>query len=201
MTPEEVDTLQKLAAGFGFGAIVSAGIAFLFVKHFLSSYLSEKGKNFATHEDIAAITDKIEAVRSQYAILAEELKARHQLRLAALDRRLQAHREAFMLWREVMAAAHTDDIGKVVLKCQDWWEKNCINLEAPVREQFVSAYSAANSHNAYVRGRSDVKLITENWQRITAFPNVLFKAVQLPSLTELEAKQLGVSDEPPGGTG
>jgi hypothetical protein len=201
MTPEEIATLQKLAAGFGVGAIVSVGIAFLFVKHFFSSYLSEKGKNLATHEDIAAITEKIEAIRAQYAVLAEELKARHQLRLAALDRRLQAHQEAFTLWREVMAAAHTDEIGKVVLKCQDWWEKNCIYLEAPVREQFVSAYSAANSHNAYVRGRSDVKFIMENWERITKFPDVLFKAVQLPALTELEAKQLGVSEKPPGGAG
>lgn len=200
MTPEEIAALLKFAAGFGAGAIVTAVVAFLFVKYFLSSYLSEKGKNLATREDIAAITKTIEDIRSQYAVLVEELKARHQLRMAALDRRLQAHQEAFTLWRELMGATHTVEVGTVVIKCQDWWEKNCIYLEPTVRESFVSAYTAAHSHNALVHGGVDVKTITDNWSQITSFPNLLFKAVQLPALTELEAKSLGVNAGAPGGT-
>jgi hypothetical protein len=196
MTPEEIDVLLKFGAGFGTGTVVAASIAFFFVKYFLSPYLAEKGKNLATREDIAAITDKVESVRSQYAVIVEELKVRHQLRLAALDRRLQVHQEAFTLWRELMAATHTDTVGSVVVKCQEWWEKNCVYLEPPVRESFVSAYSAAHSHNALVSGRAEAKVISENWTQITVFPNLLFAAVQLPALTELEAKSLGVGSEP-----
>ncbi|WP_202619763.1 hypothetical protein, partial [Escherichia coli] len=105
--------LKAMLAGFGAGALVAGGIAYLVVKYFLSSYLSEKGKNLATREDIEEITRMVEGVRTQYMALVEELKARHQLRLAAVDRRLQAHQDAFALWRKIMAATHTEAVGKV----------------------------------------------------------------------------------------
>ena len=195
MTPEELAVLKSILAGFGAGAIVAGGVAYLVVKHFLSSYLSEKGKNLATREDIEEITRKVEGVRTQYLSLVEELKARHQLRLAAVDRRLQAHQEAFTLWRKVMAATHTEDVGRIVIECQSWWEQNCIYLEPSVREAFVTAYGAAHSHNSLVKGRVEISMIQSNWKSITEFPNVLFQAIQLPGLSELEAKALGVKAE------
>ncbi len=197
MTSEEFAVVKSLVTAFGTGAVVAAAVSYLALKLYLSSYLMKKGENLATREDIAAITDKVESVRTQYATLIEELKARHQLRLAAVDRRLQAHQEAFTHWRNLMSATHTDDIGKVVTECQAWWEQNCVYLEPTVREAFVTAYGAARGHNALVRGRAEVKTIAESWSIITAFPNILFKAVQLPTLSELEARALGVTNEPP----
>ena len=195
MTPEEFSAIWSLMAAFGAGAVVAAVIAYLVLKFFFSSYLTEKGKNLATREDITAIADKVESVRTQYATLIEELKARHQLRLAAVDRRLQAHQEAFTLWRKLMSATHTDEIGTVVIECQTWWEQNCIYLEPAVREAFVSAYRAAHGHSELLRGRAEVKVIKDSWSLVTGFPNILFQAVQLPTLSELEAKALGVTDE------
>jgi hypothetical protein len=195
MSLEEFAAINSLVAAFGIGAGLAAVVAFLAIKFYLSSYLTEKGKNLATREDVEAITDKVESVRTQYATLIEELKARHQLRLAAVDRRLQAHQEAFMLWRKLTSATYTDEIGKVVMECQAWWEQNCIYLEPTVREAFVVAYGAAHGHNALLRSRPDVKIVEESWSRVTGFPNILFKAVQLPTLSELEAKVLGVTDE------
>ena len=194
MTPEELTTLKTMLTGFGAGAIVAGGVAYFVVKHFLSSYLLEKGKNVATREDVEEITRRVEGVRTQYVSLVEELKARHQLRLAAVDRRLQAHQEAFTLWRRVMAATHTEEVGKVVIECQFWWEQNCIYLEPSVREAFVRAYGAASDHNSLVKGRVEVSIIQSNWKLITEFPNVLFQAIQLPALSELEARALGVED-------
>lgn len=195
MTPEEFATLKNALAGFSIGALVAAGLAYLIVKNFLPSYLSEKGKNLATREDIEEITKRVEGVRTQYLSLVEELKARHQLRLAAVDRRLQAHQEAFALWRQVMGATHTDDIGKVVIECQSWWEQNCVYLEPTVRAAFVTAYSAANEHRSYLQARAETELVKSNWKLITDFPNILFQAIQLPALSELEAKALGVKAE------
>ena len=149
----------------------------------------------ATREDIEEITRKVEGVRTQYLALVEELKARHQLRLAAVDRRLQAHQEAFTLWRKLLAATHTDDVGSVVIECQSWWEQNCIYLEPVVREGFVTAYGAAHTHNALIKGRAEVTVIQASWKSITEFPNALFQAIQLPALSELEAKALGVTKE------
>lgn len=48
MSLEEFAVLKATLAGFGAGAIVAGAIAYLLCKHFLSGYLSEKGKNLAT---------------------------------------------------------------------------------------------------------------------------------------------------------
>src|SRR6266498_2581136 len=83
-------------------------IGALFLKY-LPSYLSKKGENLATKEDIAVITREVEQVRSEYAerlenivqqnrLLLEQTKRKHQLSIAALDRRLEAHQQAYTLW-------------------------------------------------------------------------------------------------------
>jgi len=176
----------SILSGFGVGALIAVAIVALLVKHYLPSYFSEKGRNLATREDISEITKRVEAVRSQYTILAEELKARHQLRLAALDRRLQAHQEAFTQWRRLLESAYDDNIGEVTKQCQEWWEKNCIYLEPGVRQAFVEAYTAAHSHHELVKLRSDAETLQDSWSRITQFPNLVFRTMQLPNLTESE---------------
>lgn len=190
MSPEEIQSLLSLLARYGFEAVIAGAVVFLLLKFFLPGYLSEKGKNLATKEDIAKITDEIERVKSQYAVLLEELKAKHQLRLAAIDRRLEAHQEAFTLWRELLAHTHTEEVGKAVIKCQDWWEKNCLYLEPNVREAFSDAYSAAHTHNALLQGRSNVELVKENWERITKAGQIILEAAQLPGFTTVEKKEL-----------
>lgn len=188
MSVEELRGLVTLFAGFGIGAVVAAIMAAMLLKHYLPAYLNEKGKNLATREDIAAITREVERVRIEYGALLEELKARHQLRLAAIDRRLQAHQEAFTHWRSLIAGP--EESGKAVIECQGWWEKNCLYLEPNVRQAFVVAYSNAHLRAEFVRASADSKLITEAWDKVKAFPDVLFAAIQLPGLSELEAKTL-----------
>ena len=75
--------------------------------------------------------------------------------MSAFDRRLQAHQVVFTLWREILGGAHTEEIGKVVLKCQERWEKNWLHLKSNVRDTFIAANKAANSHYAYVQARAD----------------------------------------------
>lgn len=197
MTTEELEVIKFFLAAFGWGAITTIVIVGLLFKFYLSSYIMQKGKNLATREDISMITEKIEGVRMQYAMLIEELKARQQLRLAAIDRRLEAHQEAFGHWRKLMSAAHTEEIRGVVIECQSWWDQNCIYLEPKVREGFVTAFNAADMHNGLLRSHEEAKVIRENWTHIRNFPNILFEAVKLPGLSELEATVIGVSDEPP----
>jgi hypothetical protein len=201
MTPEELHSWFKAVASVGWIPVVTTVFVFFVNKHFFSSYLTEKGKNAATKEDIAKITHEVEGVRTQYASLVEELKARHQLRLAAIDRRLEVHQEAFTLWRELMSVMHSKDVDEVAKKCGDWWGKNCVYLEEGVRESFVLAYRSALDHAMLLeqarrtRNKQNVDLVTANWSRITDFPNLLFKAVQLPGLTELEANELRAGED------
>ena len=73
------------------------------------AYLRRKGQNLADKEDIEKLTQIVEGVRTQYAKDLENLSQEnrkfielmsqeHQLRLAALGRRLEAHQEAFSAW-------------------------------------------------------------------------------------------------------
>ena len=90
--------------------IVIISLVFLFFKLYVSAFIAEKGKNLATRQDIEEITNKIEGVRIQYTLLAEELKARHQFRLAALEKRLEVHQQAFTLWRKLLTFLYKDEI-------------------------------------------------------------------------------------------
>lgn len=157
-------------------------------REFLPGYFRRKGENLATKEDVAEITRMQKEVEHRFNELIENSKQRHAFRLAAIDRRLAAHQEAFSLWRELMANTHGENVGPVVLKCQAWWEMNCLYLEPSVRDAFVRSYSAAHSHHAYTQGRVDATTIQRNWQDVTSFPNVLFEAIQLPPITQADVE-------------
>lgn len=174
---------------YGFEGLVAGFLVFFLIKYFLPGYLSEKGKNLATSEDITGITSKIEAVKSDYSVLLEALKSKNQLRLAAIDKRLAVHQEAFSLWRELISKIHTDEIDVAVFRCQSWWESNCLYLEPNAREAFSTAYHAAASHKTFIEAR-DVVLIQQNWARINEAGQVIVETVQLPRLTEEELKNI-----------
>ncbi len=171
---------------FALGVLIT-----LVVKPFLSSYSSKKGANAADKEDIGALTAIAESIRHSNAVLLEHLKSTQQLRLAAVDKRLAVHQEAFVLWRKLYSATHDPAISKLVLECQDWWASNCLYLEPKARQAFADAYQAAWSHRSYVdngRGNPEgVALVKENWEKIVSAGNVIVEAVALPGLGRTES--------------
>jgi hypothetical protein len=76
--------------------IAVAAVSFL--ASYLGAYTQRKGENLATKEDVAEITRKQEAVRDEFQKLREQSTQKHQLRLAALDSRLEKRQEAYALW-------------------------------------------------------------------------------------------------------
>jgi hypothetical protein len=87
---------MSLLLRYGFEAAVAGGIVFLLIKSFLPGYLSQKGKNLATQEDIESITDKVELVKSSYAELLEEVKSNNQMKIAAISREKMIKKEVYM---------------------------------------------------------------------------------------------------------
>ncbi len=59
-------------------------------------FLSQKGKNLATQEDIERITDKVESVKSGYAEVLEEVKRNNQIKIAAIEREKLLKKEVYM---------------------------------------------------------------------------------------------------------
>jgi hypothetical protein len=166
---------------------------------FFGSYLWRKAHNLATKEDIAELTEQVERVRSQHAERLENLahenrkalentSREHQLRLAALDRRLDTHQQAFTLCEKLISAMHTDKVGGVVSECQSWWQNNCLYLDAQARDAFFHAYHAAHIHESLLRGLSSgqsPETIKENWAKIVTAGNVIAQGVALPPIKEL----------------
>lgn len=192
MTPTDFNFFYSILSAFGLGGFV-VFVVFWSMRSYFFSYFSEKAKNLATKEDIAAITTAVEHAKKPYVEGIENLKSHHQLRLAAIDARLKAHQEAFTLWREMLRTIYTGNVHELVLKCETWWDQNCVYLEPEVRQGFVEAYTAAADHKEMLQARADVEVIKENWRRITRFPDTLFDAVQLPRLTKTETEALGKS--------
>lgn len=96
MSISEIEKLISLLADFGFGVFVGGGIIFLFIKHLIPNYLSEKAKNLATKEDIADITDKVESVKTDYAKILEEVRNNYQLKFAAIEREKNTKKEVYL---------------------------------------------------------------------------------------------------------
>jgi len=169
------------------------------------AYFQEKGKNRAAAEDIDKLTRAVEDIKTENArqlaeiqhqnnLLLEGLKVKNQLRLAAIDKRLQAHQDAFRLWRMLYAKTNSDDIRSVVAECVDWWERNCLYLEESARDAFGRAMWSANDHKVFLQmppgDPATIAAIQKNWSNIASAGNVILSAVELPGLTEEERKDV-----------
>jgi hypothetical protein len=163
----------------------------LIIKDYLPSYMKRKGENLATKEDIAEITHKIEEVKHQYSLIIEQFKSRNQLRMAALDKRLEIHQRAYVLWRNLVTNTHDGDkIGNITYECQEWWFENCLYLEAEPREAFVDAYKAARRHlelmGMATLNKITTKALEENYEKIMKAGKAIEEAVALPPITGLD---------------
>jgi hypothetical protein len=104
----DIEKLLSLIGSLGLGAAIGAVVVYLFIKSFLPSYISEKGKNLATKEDIASITDQVESVKTDYAKVLEELRSDNQIKLAAIEREKSIKKEVYL--QAVEALTRTQNV-------------------------------------------------------------------------------------------
>jgi len=160
---------------------------------YFGAYLRRKAENRAQREDIENLTELVERVRTEYARQLENLAQRnreilaassqqHQMRLAVLEERFRAHQEAYTLCRELFHAVHTEHITDAVIKAQDWWEHNCLYLDADAREAFWRGIRAAGLHGELLRGRADSQLIRDNWKKMEDAQAAIERSVALPPI-------------------
>lgn len=96
--------MEILAVVLNAAALLAVGL----MARMFKGYASEKGKNLATKEDIAAITHEIEGVRSQYSADLERLRtdlARGlNIHKARYETELHTYQE---IWRKLVPLYHT----------------------------------------------------------------------------------------------
>jgi len=181
MTPEQL--LLTLMAG-ALGA-------------FLGAYFNEKGKNLATKEDVGQITKTVEEIRSEYAKEIEDLRGRFSLRTAALERRLEAHQQAYTLWRKLLNVMGGEHPTQAILDCQEWWNKNCLYLAPGARDAFYRAFSAASHYGKFAQAaHNSPSMLQEHRERdelIKSAGRQILEAVALPPIAEELTHSSGVS--------
>jgi len=113
----------------------------------------------------------------QYWVSSEERKS--SLRMAALEKRLAVHQEAYSLWIELK---FSQDRLKVAAHCQEWWDKNCLYLSQDAREAFRKAYFAAFSHQMLTEQRGPVEDIKKESKVIDAAGEAIVRGASLPPI-------------------
>lgn len=124
--------------------------------------------------------------------LLEQLRSKQQLRIAAVEKRLEVHQHAYMLWRKLLSNAHSNAINPIILECQEWWRSNCLYLAPAARQAFLQAYlAAAHHHSLMSRGSGATGAdVTENYAVIKKAGEAIVSGVELPTLGEREAEDV-----------
>lgn len=161
--------------------LLFVNIVVTLVISYFYSYLRKKGENLATKQDIGEITKTVEQIRSN-------ITGHQQLRMAALDRRLDIHQRAYKLWTELVSAdiRNKGEIQAKSEECQNWWYENNLYLEPKVREAFKKAYMAAFHHPLFIEQRLSSEEIKDNWSKVHKLGKIIEEAITLPEITETE---------------
>lgn len=207
MMLDEIKFAWGALGGLGLGGVVACVVAWIILKFYVPGYLGEKGKNLATKEDIAEITEIVEAVKHQNSELLEERKAHNQLRLAAVDRRLVAHQEAFTHWstlQQVATGGHLmldSEVNEISRTLRAWWHSNALFLEPDVRLRFDHALITAMRLPPMLKmnaqgGSPDASLqaIEIAQSTIRDLGGAIIRAVELPPLAGKEGARYAYMD-------
>ena len=167
------------------------GIWTLFV-HLLTAYFGKKGENLATREDIGEITRKIENAKLETQQRFEELAQanravlqrqgqRHELSMAAIDKRLAVHQEAFARCFQLYFQAHEEASADLAEQSLQWWRENCLYLSANSNTTFVRACVAAGMHRGLI-DKVPQEALEDNWSRIDGSWETIAAEVDLPQI-------------------
>lgn len=191
-----MSTGMNLALGIVIGAVLM-----LIIRPFLEGASKGVGERFSEW-GMGRIAEGEKArgkqpVEQENAEHKAGLEIANMLRTAAIERRLQAHQEAFALWRDLLGVYHDPKGVSVVIKAQTWWNNNCLYLEPDARQALVDAWSIVSLYSADGRsGELDPHAAAQIKQDFKDFHSAgdrILKAVALPPLAERE-----VSPKPRG---
>ena len=111
-------------------------------------------------------------------------------RMAALEKRLESHQEAYSLWHELDLNLNDRDKGpKTAIKCQQWWMDHCLYLDPRSRDHFIRCAREAFLHSE-LKGSEDPADTNARCDRIYHVFKLLAEGVNLPSIGEHEGSKM-----------
>ncbi|SDD21533.1 hypothetical protein [Halanaerobium congolense] len=121
------------------------------------------------------------------SIIAKKDRA-SQFRLAALEKRLEIHQEAYSLWREMFFNLHNESIHDIAYKSQEWWYKNCLYLDPKTREAFKKVTLEVSDF--YQLNKENKELKRKSFNNIERLGVLIEQGVDLPPVGEEAIKDI-----------
>jgi len=111
---------------------------------------------------------------------------KNKFKLAALDKRMNKHQEAYTLWIELYHSFHSPQAIEIARRCEDWWFNNCLYLEEKPRASFKKALFHVGSYQGYTKEMKE-----QFWPTIENVGREITEAVDLAFLAEgMETKRI-----------
>ena len=108
-----------------------------------------------------------------------------RFRLVALEKRMEVHQDAFQIWRKLIFSLNKPkERDEIVLRGQDWWNKNCLYLDAKSRDSFHSSLILAWG----IDNSMSVKERRKEFNEINATGKHLIEGVHLPFRGKVESE-------------
>ncbi len=113
-------------------------------------------------------------------IIAKRERA-DKFRLAALEKRLAIHQEAYAIWLELLNAL-SEPLNRlnVVVNAEKWWWKNCLYLDQKSRGAFRESYVLVDNYENYVNDSKE----KEVWEKVTKTGEIIVRGVGLSPMEE-----------------
>ena len=130
-------------------------------------------------------------------IKQQQKNRKQQLAMAALEKRLEIHQEAFSRWINIFHNIHDHkgELFNIVVDAQDWYYKNCLYLDDTARNDFwhclmqaphyaglVQSYQQTTRQRGGIRDKEMEKMVKESWATIRKPGESIPAGVELPSI-------------------
>ena len=113
--------------------------------------------------------------------------------LAALDSKLKAHQEAFELACYLPSAAHNSENDNAhIQKCEEWYRKNCLYLEADARLAFFEAIRTASEYYLQLyewKRTGSTEELKKKWAQIISVKAIIESNVSKPLVLPSDIKK------------
>lgn len=118
-----------------------------------------------------------------------KMSFRQQLLISNLDKKIEAHQEAFAIWWEIRSNVHQNEkIFDIVIKAQEWWKNNCLYLLPKSRAAFYNCLLFATNHRDLIKVQNPnvdyKKEIKDSWDIIVAPGNVIPLELELQAFED-----------------
>ena len=121
-----------------------------------------------------------------------ELERKDKYKLIAIEKRLEAHQQAYFLWDKLIHIIHEKDFEKknnIISEAREFWFQNNLYLEPKTRNDFNETIFRVSMHSFYLQANKDAfqgedktktaKEVKDNWDFILELGSTIQKDVQL----------------------